>query len=157
MEAIHERPIDKTTAKVIFDLEEASWHGYATESLWARQVAFDRFQLLNSPFFVFGVSFMDIIDAKNVMDRIFKFGGISESFGHSTYRVITAEDVDFEEAGKFWEQLREHGCSWELGPGRLRSVDVPPVAPIYDVYKIFEEAEALGIWDFEEGHCGHPM
>lgn len=35
------------------------------------------------------------------------------------------------------------------------SVDVPPPADMYAVYKALEEGESAGLWEFEEAHCGH--
>lgn len=41
--------------------------------------------------------------------------------------------------------------------GRLFAIDVPPEADIHGVYSMLEDGEREGAWDFEEGHCGHPM
>jgi hypothetical protein len=63
-------------------------------------------------------------------------------------------DDDFQRA---WRPLQNLGCTYEVGDRRLFAVDVPQDADIHHVYALLETGEADGIWDFEEGHCGHPV
>jgi uncharacterized protein DUF4265 len=56
-----------------------------------------------------------------------------------------------------WERLQALGCTYEQASSHLLLVDVPPHADIYAVYVLLEEGENAGVWDFEEGHCGHPL
>lgn len=49
--------------KIVFELEADAWHGSSTESLWATPVGYGSFKLLNSPFYVFNVSFQDFVFA----------------------------------------------------------------------------------------------
>ena len=41
--------------------------------------------------------------------------------------------------------------------GDALAVDVPPKADIYEVYSLLEAGEQNGVWEFDEGHCGHPL
>ncbi|HYO51176.1 DUF4265 domain-containing protein [Archangium sp.] len=55
------------------------------------------------------------------------------------------------------EPLRQAGCSYEEGPGRLLAVDVSPLADIQHVYSLLEQGEQAQVWHFEEGHRGHAV
>jgi hypothetical protein len=54
--------------RVYFRLDPIDWHGRSNEGLWAEQVENatpgTAFRLLNSPFFVRGVSFLNIVRAE---------------------------------------------------------------------------------------------
>jgi hypothetical protein len=49
--------------KVVFDLERGETP-YETERVWAERISDNRFRILNSPFFVFGISFEDEVEAE---------------------------------------------------------------------------------------------
>jgi len=52
--------------KVFFDLSgdtEHEWHGSQAELVWAKPVGDGKFEILNSPFHAYGVSFEDIVSA----------------------------------------------------------------------------------------------
>jgi len=142
--------------KVRFHLEPGAWHGSATETLWAERVDSRRFRLRNVPFFVFDVSVEDVVLAREA-EGSFEFEGVSIRGGHSTYRIITRKTASPETFLSKWQELEKSGCTYEQGPGRLRAVDVSPKADIHKVYELLEQGERDGIWDFDEGHCGHPV
>jgi hypothetical protein len=143
--------------KVVFQLEPGAWHGSGTETLWAERVDERRFRLRNVPFFVFGVGVDDVIFAREAGDDIFEFESVSIHGGHSTYRIIAGATISSEQINSKWQELEELGCTYEQGPGRLRAVDAPPKADIHKVYALLEEGERGGLWDFEEGYCGHAV
>jgi len=143
-------------SKVLFHLEPGAWHGSATESVWAERMDQRCFRLRNVPFYAFGVSVEDVVVAQPI-GHIFEFESVSHRGGHSTYRIITKKTARPEDFQQKWQRLEHLGCTYEQGPGQLMAVDVPPRANIYEVYSLLEEGERDGIWDFEEGHCGHPL
>jgi hypothetical protein len=157
----HERkrggpPLGKLV-KILFELEEKRHKdGYATETMWAEEVASGRYRLRNIPFHVYEVSFEDIVFAK-YSEGILSFSGVSMRGGHSTYRLFLSENLEQGEFVKLWNPIEKLGCTYEGATKRLLAVDVPPHADIYEVYKCLEKGEAEGVWHFEEGHCGHPL
>jgi hypothetical protein len=140
--------------KVIFELPEGS--PYGAESLWAEKVAEGKYRLDNSPFYVYGYSHRDVVTAVEADEALVVQGPCLRS-GHSTYRVFLALglSIDSPEAAGYWRRLKDLGCSYEGASKRLFAVDVPPLANIVAVYRILEDGEKAGIWEFEEGHCGH--
>ena len=139
--------------KLFFRLEEGAWHGSATESLWAEPVQGGRYRLRNSPFYAFGVSAEDVVFAQEEEGLLF-FTGVSLRGGHSTYRIMKVQGLRPEDFERYWEPLRQAGCSYEAGPGRLLAVDVPSKADLQHVYTLLEQGEQAGVWHFEEGHHG---
>ena len=151
--------MNDTMIKLHFNLEPAEWHDVAVESLWAKRMPTDDgariLELQNSPFYAFGISYLDIVSAVEADGR-FVFSSVVIPAGHSTYRLLMPDVSPKFEAG--WALLSQQGCTYEsgnLGEQHLFSVDVPPDADIHTVYRMLEEGEAQGLWKFEEGHCGH--
>jgi len=151
--------------KVHFDLDSSDWHGHGGESLWAAPVVgtdWRNFRIMNSPFFVRGVSFQDVVKA-NAQEAgfVFEFETVVERGGHSTYMLIMETSKPRVDA--YWNMLEKMGCSYEsshidLSVGRrpLYSVDVPPCADIYEVYEMLERGANDKIWMFQEGYAHLP-
>lgn len=141
--------------RIVFELDASAWHGNATERLWAKPVGDGRFRLRNSPFFAFGVSNEDVVFGEVRGGQIY-FAGVSIRGGHSTYRLkLAGHGRETPAFLKYWKPLESLGCSYEEGP--VLSVDVPASTDIYAVYERLEAGVAACAWDFEEGHCGHPL
>jgi hypothetical protein len=143
--------------RVRFELEADAWHGYGSERLWAEPVAENRYRLRNSPFYAYGISTEDVVFAKPDASAGLLFEGVSLRGGHSTYRILSKQGLEEVAFRAPWERLQVLGCTYEQASPHLLSVDVPPHADIYAVYALLERGENAGVWDFEEGHCGHPL
>lgn len=147
--------MNEPLVRITFRLEPDAWHGSATERLWAEPVGGNRFRLRNSPFYAFDVSNEDIVFASE-RDGQLEFDGISIRGGHSTYRLKLREHDSSSSAFlQAWAPIERAGCSFEQGP--VLAVDVRAAADIYQVYTLLEAGKAAGLWDFEEGHCGHAL
>lgn len=150
--------------KVYFNIDPSEWHGRPSEGLWAEKVEGDddNYKLLNSPFFVRGVSYLDVVKTVPVWDGGGRqFAGVARSGGHSTYMIISPDEASFR---PLWKKLEALRCTYEsmkiqlsVGPRHLYSVDVPPSSDIYSVYRILELGEKEGVWIFQEGHVGHTL
>ncbi len=151
----HSKNADELT-KVFFNLEASDWHSHATESMWARSEGANRFRLENVPFYVYGVSYGDVVTT--VTDEGLRFfEGVSERGGHSTYRIFLTDEASESRFDKYWSTLGALGCTYERGTAYLIGVDVPPEADIYEAYEALEKGRTTKAWDFEEGHCGHAL
>ena len=139
-------------AKVVFSLERDE-SGYDTESVWAELLSDNRFRILNSPFFAFGVSYEDVVEAEPD-GEIFRFVRVLHRSGRSTYRVIlqggrTLEGADFVARG---QPFRDRGCTYESANDKYIAVDMPPNTDVRFLYQLLQDGEDEGIWVFEEGH-----
>ncbi|WP_373051423.1 DUF4265 domain-containing protein [Thalassovita aquimarina] len=138
------------------ELPADAWHGHATESVFVEGLGQDRYRLQNSPFFATGLSYRDIVIARQNGPKLL-FEKLLFIGGHSTYRIIPSDDADHRQFRAFLARLEDIGCSWEHGNlgYMLYAVDVPPETNIHTAYELLEAGEAAGIWDFEEGAVGH--
>jgi len=141
--------------KVFFKLDD-DWHGYSTESVWAQNVGSDQYKVRNVPYYVKNVSVEDVVAVQKQDSKLF-FSMVSKRAGHSTYRIMLDAQADDKKFGQYWNKLEEIGCTYERGQGSLYAMDVPSETNIYKTYEFLEVGEKDGIWDFEEGHCGHPI
>jgi hypothetical protein len=144
---------EQPRTKVRVPLPATSWHGYASEGLWAEPVARNRFRLLNTPFYAKGLSAGDVITTKLEPDG-YVFDSVAERSGHSTYRLVPEDN---KEIAQGLMDLQRLGCTWEEGPGGLVAIDVPPESSILEVFAVLEAGTMQGMWDFEEGHVGHDI
>jgi len=151
--------LTKTLKKIFFKLNAGEWHGNGTESVWAELISANRYRIRNTPFFAKGVSFEDIVFVyEKGGDLLFESTSISA--GHSTYRILLDKSISNNNYLKYWKPLEQLGCSYEsttIGEMLLLAVDVPSKLDIHHVYDLFDKGAKQGVWDFEEGHCGHSL
>jgi hypothetical protein len=149
--------------KVLFDVDpEEDWDGAGgPETVWAEPIEgkeSEHFRIMNSPFHVKGVSFLDVVKASFIAgsNLVFNFEAVVQRGGHSTFMLLMVPDDSRNEA--YWNMLERMGCSYEsgtidsdVGSRLLYSVDVPPSADINDVHEMLERGETDKVWIFYEG------
>jgi len=145
--------------KMVFFLGKDQWHGYETESVWAEKLSDNRCRIRNTPFYVKGVSFEDVVFFQEKNGQLW-FEATSIAAGHSTYRILL--DASKLESGfkEYWRPLEELSCSYESadsGRTLLLAVDIPPSVGIHRAYELLDQGERAGVWSYEEGHCGHSV
>lgn len=135
--------------KVRFELDDGG-----VEIMHARALTNDLAVLDNIPFYAYGISCGDVVTVRCSDDGLV-FVGIAERGGHSTYRVKIAASGGHETFLVRWAELERLGCRYEgsnVNKRLLYALDVPPGAPINRIYRILEQGEVDGCWDFEEGN-----
>jgi hypothetical protein len=95
------------------------------ETLWATPVGADQYRVENSPFFAYGVSWEDVVEA-HLDDDYLEFTRCITKSGNRTIRMIADFSEDNEQAQEFLKDLVDLGCSYEGMKCRLISVNVPP-------------------------------
>jgi hypothetical protein len=142
--------------KVIVPLERSDWHDHTTESMWATPLTDGLLRLENVPFYAYGLSFGDSVQAiMKGTER--EFATVIQRGGHSTYRIFVTAAQPLERFHELCEPLLAMGCTLERATERLFAVDVPPAADIRSVYRRLEHGQKAGLWDFDEGHVGHAV
>jgi hypothetical protein len=147
--------------KIVFELDPDDWHGTPVETMWAEPVAGRSpgvFQIHNSPFYVRGISFLDLVVATPTEYEIaYDFGAVLERGGHSTFMILM--EPEDSRVRFFWGLLERIGCSYEsatedlsIGVRTLYSVDVPPTTDIDEVFRILDKGEADGVWVYQTGY-----
>jgi len=140
--------------KIAFDSSNSEISGVALERLWATTVGSGKYELQNSPFNVYGVSFKDVVSGETRDGEIY-FSRVIQRRGHSTFRVKLSESDDHSKFVENWSELQSLGCTVERCSGDLNllyAIDVPPETNVEDVVTILEAEEKLGVWEYEEAH-----
>lgn len=120
----------------------------AIETPWATPLGRNRYRLENSPFFAFGVSYRDIVEAKPTADEPRPvFIRVVERGGHSTVRVAT--DGDDPIPKKVVAPLLKLGCTYEGARPSYLCFDVPPGV------KLPQVVESLMKWGEDVIHWEH--
>lgn len=104
------------------------------ESLWASELSENRFQLNNSPWFQYGLSYMDIIEAFPSKDGLPEFCRVIEKSGHRTIRFILEH-----EDKTLLESIKAADCTFEGAYSKVFALDIPPGVDIENVLDILEE------------------
>jgi hypothetical protein len=137
--------------KIVIPLDADAWHGHATESVWATEVGNGKYRIENVPFYAMELSFGDVVRAAP-KDGSLQFDCVASRGGHSTYRVITRDGADDSQVRSALSDLNSNGASYERDTANLLAVDIPKVTDVPRIYRILEDKEKTGVWDFEEGH-----
>lgn len=151
-------PSNHRLKKVALNLEPSDWHNHAMETVWAEQVGGDKYRLQNVPFYAYGVSFGDVVRAREIGGQLIVQDVLGRD-GHSTCRVFLSEGVtsDDDRFKRVWQPLEAIGASYERANNRLFAVDIPAATDIYSAYELLKAGEEAGVWDFEEAYCGHAL
>ena len=98
------------------------------ESVWAIGQGNDFYQLDNSPFFAYGLSWHDVVEARPPdADHIPEYVQVVKKSGHRTIRLKFEAPVDeHPEFQWFLNKLKTQGCSYEGLNKRYFAVDIPP-------------------------------
>ncbi len=143
--------------KVFINLPPDEWHGFLTESLNATRVGEGKYRLENTPFFARGVSYKDIVSVSENEGRLV-LDKVLISSGHSTYRILLKSDPKGSRRWMdYWKPIEKLGCTYEENRElalTMLAIDIPGNVCVHEAYKLLEEGETAGVWEFEEGHCG---
>src|SRR5271154_3501252 len=128
--------------KIRIDLNPEDEQRYEVESLWGESLGQGHFRILNSPFFVFGLSSDDVVKAKKD-GSTYRFEEIVRRGGHSTYRIFlqnghTIHDRAFQTQ---WQPIAARGVTFENANDRAVAIDIPPNIDVSDVYRLLKVGE----------------
>jgi hypothetical protein len=122
------------TAKVLFRVPDGDG-GTNVETLWAVPLGEDRYQLANSPFYAYDVSWEDIVLAPfNNQEGMPTFESVVRQSGNRTVRIIFDLPVSSGSASDAVIQgLVALGCSYEGANARYISVNIPAAVDLQAV------------------------
>lgn len=128
--------------------------GVEAEWMWAKVVEPDLFELDNSPFHAYGISFEDLFKA-SYSEGAFTFESIVKKAGHRTVRVRLTSSEGHSEFLGIWEPLSAMGCTFEGSQLErpLYSIDVPPTTSLENVIDYLARQEGAGMLEYEEADC----
>lgn len=134
--------------KIAFPIEvdgEAS-----IEWIWAERLPSGDYRLDNSPFFAYGVSWLDVVSVMED-DHGLRFAGHVAPGGHSTFRVAAGGRDDLDRDHPLWQSILALGCSREIFDDALWAIDAPPTTDLARLVEILEDGERMNAWVWEVG------
>jgi hypothetical protein len=118
------------------------------ETLWAAPLGNNLYRLDNSPFYIYGVSWQDVVEAQPEEDGFLFFLRVIEKSGHRTVRVLfedfSAKDP---EAEPILADIKNLGCTYE-GYGGLLVIDVPPEVNLETVTEYLKDSKLE--WEYAD-------
>jgi hypothetical protein len=127
---------EEKMVKVVFQLE-----GDTAERLWAREIGINAFEIMNTPFYVYGVSNGDIVEAlQSSVQGLFTFVRILKKSGWKTVRVLIGDYLPNGSGLEVLTQLLETmNCTgYESGFETILAVDVPPLVDIVSLGEVLD-------------------
>jgi hypothetical protein len=101
-------------------------HAGDSETLWACPIRDALYRLENSPFFAYGVSWGDIIEARRSEDGSLEYVRCVKKSGNRTLRIVFHDFRSADEPAQvILKTVRELGCSYEGMQPRMISLNVP--------------------------------
>jgi hypothetical protein len=92
------------------------------ETLWAIDLGDGRYELDNSPWYQYGVSWKDIVAAEPAADGFLEFTRVIEKRGHRTVRMRADRPIP----QSFLDSIVAFGCSYEGAIPTYMAIDIPP-------------------------------
>jgi len=108
--------------------------GENVETLWAEPVGPDLYRLENSPFWAYGVSWLDVVEAHRDADGQLIMSRVADKSGHRTVRVIFEAGADESpQAEAILDGVVALGASYEGMNPRYLAIDIPPGVDLMNV------------------------
>ncbi len=130
-------------AKVMFRVPDGA-SGEDVETIWAFPVGGDLYKIDNSPFYAYGVSLGDTVEAPWSEENGFPlFRRVVEKSGYRTVRVILDPPAENDnKSQKLLDEIVALGCSYEGANRTYITVDIPKEIDLWKVRDFLIEKEA---------------
>ena len=124
------------------------------ETLWAVALGNNLFRLDNSPFYTYGISWQDIVEATEEAEDFYEFVRIVEKSGNRTVRIIFQNFTGNDEQGKrILKDLENLGCSFEGINSKLISINIPSTVDFDSVVNYLSGRNDLQ-WEYADPSYG---
>ena len=138
----------KDLEKVYVDLPN-HW-AVSGESLWAKPLGNDLFEIHNVPFYAYGLNYFDIVkvdssDPKNKPVIL----EVVEPSNYQTLRVVFYEDFDEKSQTELFDELRQFKVDVERDNESYVALNIYPDGDYDGVYNKLSHLENEGILEFE--------
>lgn len=128
--------MDRAAVKVLLQEDEY------VETLWADPVGPHLYRLDNSPFWAYGVSWRDVVEAHVDDAGQLRMTRVAEKSGHRTLRVSFDRGADESaEAKGVLDGLVALGATYEGMSPRYLAIDVPPGVELMAVARLLTERD----------------
>ena len=120
------------------------------ETLWAVALGDNLFRLDNSPFYAYGVSWQDVVEAREESEGFYEFVRVVEKSGNRTVRIIFQQFSGNHAQGKqILNDIKNLGCSFEGVNSKLISINIPSAADFDVVINYLSQRSDLD-WEYAD-------
>ncbi len=131
---------EKLLTKVVFRDDEDK-----VETLWAFDLGGNLYQLDNTPWYQYGVSWKDLIEAVPESEgELPLFKRVVEKSGYRTLRVALEEPAK----DVFLDEIKQLGCSFEGANRRYIAIDIPPGIDLQKIADLLTENDVC--WEYAD-------
>ena len=128
--------------KVAFEVGDAD-AGCEVETLWATPLGGDLYRLQNTPWFAYGVSYLDVVRARAVDDRLPVFEAVVEKSGNRTVRLILDRPAEpGNRSAEILDALAALGAGYEGANHKYLAVNIGPEVDFEHVCRLLSEKAA---------------
>jgi hypothetical protein len=134
-------PEEKPLTKVAFRDDDDG----KVETLWAYDLGEDLYQLDNTPWYQYGVSWKDVIEAVPESEGgLPLFRRVVEKSGYRTLRVSLEEPATDE----FLDEIKQLGCGFEGANRGYFAIDIPPERDLQEMADFLTESDVC--WEYAD-------
>lgn len=124
------------------------------ESMWARPLGSDLYELHNTPFYAYGLSYLDVVYAQaDGPDHKPAVKRLERSSGRRTLRVLFEESASKSERIPLLNRLDQYGVTWEGASHGLFALDIPSNSDYQAVCDQLWKWEQDGLLQYETCEC----
>ena len=123
------------------------------ETLWATPVNQNLYRLENSPFYAYGISWLDTVKTESDADGFQFFVSVAEKSGHRTVRILVEKDSTT--VPEVLAQIKTLGCTYEGAFSQLIVIDIPPEVEFQQVVDYLISSELQ--WEYADPTCDEVM
>lgn len=127
------------------------------ESIWAKHLEYDLYQIDNIPFYAYGLNYLDIVKV-DLSDETMKPTVLSvvKYSGHNTLRITFDDTSDNEQQVKLLEELKIFKVDIERANEQYVALSIEPDEDYDSVYDKLMELEQAGLLEFETCEARNP-
>ncbi len=138
---------DEDLEKVYVDLP-GHWH-FEGESLWAKPVGDDLYEIRNVPFGAYGLNYGDVVRAvSRGPDLKPEVREVVKSSGRRTLRAFFPDLVQ-EDQTTYLKELQGLGVEVERDDEKFVAIDIPPEVDYDSIFDYLEDLEGRDVLEFE--------
>ncbi|MEP7339871.1 MAG: DUF4265 domain-containing protein [Acidobacteriota bacterium] len=119
------------------------------ESLWARPLGNDLYELENVLFYAYGLNFLDVVKAIENQDSILEITEVIKNSGHRTLRIIVDSSLTEEDQLELLSDLEKLNVSFERANSHYLAIDVHPEADYDAVCDKLWQLQQQGLLGYE--------
>jgi hypothetical protein len=120
------------------------------ESMWAKPLGKDEYELRNTPFYAYGLNRGDIVRAySDKSESIPVVAEVLRPSGNKTLRIFFEDSVDRDEQISYLDALRNLGLHYERATDILVALDIERASDYDAIVTRLWELEASGVLEYE--------